>query len=61
MNLFTKQKQSHRFRKEIMVTNREQGEGINWEFDIDKYILLYIKQMTNKDSRVAWGTLLNTL
>ena len=30
-----------------MVTNREEGEGINWETEIDIYTLL--KQITNKN------------
>ena len=25
------------------------GEGIDWEFGIDMYTLLYLKQITNKD------------
>ena len=44
MNLFTKQKQTHRFRKQIYGTKGERlGEGINWEFGIDMYTLLYLK------------------
>ena len=41
MNLFTKQKQRHRCRKQ---TRGEAGVGgINWEIGIDKYTLLPIK------------------
>ena len=43
MNLFTKQKQTHRHRKQTYGYQRETGGGINWEFGIDIYTLLYIK------------------
>ena len=43
MNLFTKQKQTHRLR-ELMVTGGEGwGRQIDWEFAIDMYTLLYLK------------------
>ena len=48
-NLFTKQKQTHRFRNEFMVTGGKGGGGIDWEFGIDMYTLLYLKQITHKD------------
>ena len=35
--------------------------GINWEFGINKYTLLYITQVTNKDPTLAQGTILNIL
>ena len=31
------------------------GGGINWEFGIDIYTLLYIKQITNKDLLYSIG------
>ena len=47
MNLFTKQKNSHRCKKKkkkkTTVTKGKGGEGINWEIRIDIYTLLYIK------------------
>ena len=45
MNLFTKQKQTHRLENEFMVTTRgyEWGEGIIREFGVDMYTLLYLK------------------
>ena len=49
MNLFTKQKQTHRHRKKTYSYQRGQGGGINLEFEINKYTLLYIKQINNKD------------
>ena len=49
MNLFTKQKQTHRHRKKLMIIKGESGGGINQEFGINRYTLIYIKQITNKD------------
>ena len=44
MNLFTKQKQTHRLRKQTYGYQRgKPGGGINWEFGIDIYTLLYTK------------------
>ena len=54
MNLFTKQKQSHRCRKQIYGYWGEKEGGINWEIGIDIYTLLYTKQITNKD--LLYGT-----
>ena len=46
---FTKQKYSHRCRKQTHGY-REGNEGrIKWQIGIDTYILLYIKQITNKN------------
>ena len=45
-NISTKQKQNYRYRKQ---TYGYQGVGINWEFGIDIYILLYIKQINRKN------------
>ena len=42
MNLFTKQKQTHRQRK-LTAIKGERERGINQEFGINIYILLYIK------------------
>ena len=47
--LFTKQKETHRFRKQIFGTKRERvgrDQFRNW---INTYTLRYIKQVTNKD------------
>ena len=44
MNLLTKQKQTHRHRKQIYGYQREKGRGgINQELGINRYTLLYIK------------------
>ena len=49
MNLFTKQKQTHRLR-EFTVTSREgRQRGTDWELGIDVYTRLYLKQIANKD------------
>ena len=45
MNLFTKQKQTHRHRKQTWEP-KEKGDGaINGEFGINRYTPLYIKQI----------------
>ena len=43
-----KQKQIHRHRKQTMATKGERGEGMNQEFGISRYKVLYIKQINNK-------------
>ena len=55
MNLFTKQKQSHRCRKQTYGYWGEGVGGINWKVGIDMYTLLYIKQKTNKDLLYSTG------
>ena len=47
MNLFTKQKQTHRRRKQIYDYQRGRGRD-KLEFEISRYRLLYIKQINNK-------------
>ena len=50
MNLFTKEKQTHRPREGTYAYQGEGWkEGIVREFGIDKYTLLYLKWITNKD------------
>ena len=47
MNLFTKQKQTCRLRKQTYsYQRREVGGGMDWETRINIYILLYIKQVS---------------
>ena len=44
MNLFTKQKQTHRFREPTCGYQGKEWEGgIDCEFGIDMYTLLYLK------------------
>ena len=56
INLFTKQKQSHRSRKQTYGYQRKGRGGVIWETGIDIYTLLYIKQITNKKLLYAQGT-----
>ena len=56
MNLSTKQKKSHRHRKQTYGYQRGKvWGGINQEFGINIYTLLYIKQITNKDLLYSTG------
>ena len=56
MNLFTKQKQNHRCRKQTYSYQGVRGGArINWEIGTDIYTLLYIKQITNKDLVYSTG------
>ena len=55
MNLFTKQKQSHRCRKQTYGYQEGKGRRINWEIGIDIYTLLFIKQITNKNLLYSTG------
>ena len=44
MNLFTKQKQIHRLREQTYdYQGGRAGGGIDWEFGVDMYTLLYLK------------------
>ena len=47
-NSFTKQKQTHKLEKDVMVARRG-GEGIGRKFGMDMYIPLQFKWITNKD------------
>ena len=53
MNLFTKQKQTHRHRRQICGYQRGTG-GINWDIGTDIHTLLYIEQITSKN--LPYGT-----
>ena len=55
MNIFTKQKLSHRCINRKQTYGYQEGKGgINWEIEIDIYTLLYIK-ITNKDLLCSTG------
>ena len=54
MNLFTKQKQSHRCRKQTYGYQGIRGEEINCKIGVDTYTLLYIKQI-NKNLLYSTG------
>ena len=50
MNFFTKPYRLTDLENEFMVTRGEGwGKGIDWEFGMDMYTLLYLKWVTNKD------------
>ena len=57
MKLFTKPRQTHRHRKQTYGYPKGQvgGRGINQEFGINIYTLLYIKQIINKDLLYSTG------
>ena len=55
MNLYTKQKQTHRLRERTYGYQGKGWGGIDWEFGIDTYTLLYLKQITNKDLLYSTG------
>ena len=56
MNLFTRQKQTHRRRERTYGYRREGwGGGIDWEFGIDMNTVLYLKQIMNKDLLYSTG------
>ena len=48
MNLLTKQKQTHRHRKQTSDYQREKGVGISQKFGINIFTLLYIKKINDK-------------
>ena len=57
MNLFTKQKLTHRLREQNYGYRGGEGwdEGIVREFGIDMYTLLYLKWVANKDLLYSTG------
>ena len=59
MNLFTKQKQIHRHRKQTRVTKGKWG-GINWEYGMNKCLLPYMKHI-NKDLLYSTGNYIHCL
>ena len=60
MNLSMKQKQTHRHRKQAYGYQKGMGGGINWEFGISRYKLVYIK-LTARSYCIALGTVVNIL
>ena len=62
MNLFTKQKQTHRHREQTYSYQRERaGWQINQEFGNNRYTPLYIKQINNKDLLYSTGNYIQYL
>ena len=60
MNLFKEQKQTH-IESKFMLTKGEREGGINWKLGINRYALLYIKQMINMDLFIAQKTVFSIL
>ena len=58
LNLFTKQKQIHRLRKQPYGCQGRSSRAIVREFGMDMYTLLYLKWITNKDLH---GTMFNVI
>ena len=48
MNLFVKQKQTHRHGKEFVVAKREGTKLMNWEFGVNRYKLLQLEWISNE-------------
>ena len=62
MNLFTKQKQTHRQKTNLWLPKgKGGGGGINQEFGINTCTLLYIKQVNNKDLLYSTGNYIQYL
>ena len=63
MNLFIKQKQNHRLlENKLTVTKGERdGSGVNWEFEINRCTLLYVKQMNSKNLLCSTGNYIQHL
>ena len=57
VNLFTKQKQTHRLGKQFYDYQREKvgGGGMDWELGIGKCTLLYMEWMINGDQLYSRG------
>ena len=57
MNLSMKQKQTYRHREQTCGCQGGGGwgKGVDWEFGIDMYTLLYLKQITKKDLLYSTG------
>ena len=50
MNLFTKEKQTHRHRKQTTVTKGKRGgeNGMDWEFGVNRYKLLPLEWISKE-------------
>ena len=56
INLLAKQKETHRLREQTWGCQGEgEGKGIVREFGMDRYTLLYLKWITNKDLLYSTG------
>ena len=55
MNLFTTQKQIHRLRERTYGYRGQRWWGRDRQFGTDRYTLLYLKRITNKDLLYSTG------
>ena len=55
MDLFPKQKQTHSIREGTYTRREHSGRGIDWEFGMDMYTLLCLKQIIKKDLLYSTG------
>ena len=55
MNLFTKQKQTHRHGKQMVIKGERVGRVINWKYGINRWTVLYTKQISKKDLMSSTG------
>ena len=56
INLFTKRNRQTDIENKLMITKgKRRGRGINQEFRINRYTLLYIKQINNEDLLYSTG------
>ena len=60
INLFIKQKHTHRYRKQTYAYQKGKG-GIHWEFGINIHTLLYLKQIANQDRLYSTGNYIQYL
>ena len=61
MNLYIKQKQTHRQKTNLWLPKGKGGGGVNQEFGINRYKLLYIIQINNKDLLYSTGNYIQYL
>ena len=55
MKLFTKQKHSQTWRMKLWLPGGREEGGIDWEFGMNMYTMLSLKQITNKDVLYSTG------
>ena len=61
MNLYTKQKQTHRHREQTYGYQGEEGSGIDWEFGVGRCKLLHLEWMNIGSYSIAQETISNLL
>ena len=62
MNLFMKQKQTHRHREKTwLLRRRGSGGGMDCKFGNSRFKLIYIELINNRSYCIAQGTIFNIL